>query len=108
MEKIVYDNIVDFVRPKLSSSHYGFLSNRFSVTKLLACYSKVINGLDADNTTDIIYLDLKKAFDSVPHEELLFKLRHLGITGLLWCWFRAYLQNRRYTYGILEYTQVDT
>ena len=44
--------------------------------------------------TDVIYLDLSKAFDSVPHNELLVKLWSSGITGHLWNWFRFYLTNR--------------
>uniref|UniRef100_A0A1X7SMI3 Reverse transcriptase domain-containing protein n=1 Tax=Amphimedon queenslandica TaxID=400682 RepID=A0A1X7SMI3_AMPQE len=40
-----------------------------------------------------------KAFDSVPHQELLYKLWCIGITGPLWKWFRSYLSNRHhYTY----------
>ena len=41
-----------------------------------------------------IYLDFKKAFDSVPHGELLFKLHSIGITGNLWKWFEYYLSFR--------------
>ena len=44
--------------------------------------------------TDVVYLDFKKAFDSVAYNELLAKLWSFGITGNLWNWFRAYLLNR--------------
>ncbi len=44
----------------------------------------------------IIYLDFSKAFDKVPHTELLFKLWTLGITGYLWEWFRSYLSDRHH------------
>ena len=44
---------------------------------------------------DIIYLDFHKAFDSVPHNELLTKLWSFGITGKLWRWFKCYLQDRQ-------------
>ena len=40
------------------------------------------------------YLDFKKAFDSVPHINLLIKLWSFGITGSLWEWFKSYLTNR--------------
>ena len=40
------------------------------------------------------YLDFRKAFDSVPHNELLYKLWEYGITGDLWLWFTAYLSSR--------------
>ena len=44
--------------------------------------------------TDFLYLDFKKAFDSVLHNELLVKLWSFGITGSLWHWFKAYLTSR--------------
>ena len=43
----------------------------------------------------MIFLDFKKAFDGVSHNELLVKLWHFGITGDLWHWFRAYLTGRK-------------
>ena len=44
--------------------------------------------------TDIIYLDISKAFDTVSHGILLEKLWSIGITGVLWSWFKNYLTNR--------------
>ena len=44
---------------------------------------------------DCLYLDLKKAFDSVPHIALLIKLWRAGITGNLWKWFLAYLTQQK-------------
>ena len=46
------------------------------------------------NPVDTIYLDFTKAFDSVPHNDLLVKLWSMGITGNLWRWFKCYLDNR--------------
>ena len=37
----------------------------------------------------MVYLDFKKAFDSVSHNELLFKLWSFGITGKLWNWIKT-------------------
>ncbi len=45
---------------------------------------------------DTIFIDLRKAFDSVPHNELLMKLWKMGITGKLWLWFKDYLSNRKH------------
>jgi len=42
---------------------------------------------------DAIYFDICKAFDSVPHNQLLVKLLSCGITGKLWSWFQSYLFN---------------
>jgi len=41
-------------------------------------------------------MDFKKAFDSVPHNELLLKLWRIGITGKLWLWFQEYLTHRQH------------
>ena len=57
--------------------------------------------IESGQNADVIYLDFKKAFDSVPHSELLFKLWHMGITGPLWLWFRNYLKDR------LHYVEIE-
>ena len=43
---------------------------------------------------DAVFLDFRKAFDTIPYPELLFKVWFHGITGPLWSWFQAYLSNR--------------
>ena len=43
---------------------------------------------------DIIFLDLSKAFDSVPHGRLLLKLQLHGIECSLLLWIRNFLTNR--------------
>ena len=39
---------------------------------------------------------MSKAFDTVSHNKLLYKLWMLGITGPLWQWFKSYLENRQH------------
>ena len=45
-------------------------------------------------STDVIFLDFEKAFDSVPHDRLLLKLERFGITGSLLSWLSNFLQGR--------------
>ena len=47
---------------------------------------------------------LKKAFDSIPHAELLHKLWTIGITRPLWFWFKSYLTNPKHYVNINEHT----
>ena len=52
--------------------------------------------LDAGVQTDVIYLDMAKAFDKVPHEKLLYKLGMVAVRDILLAWLRNYLTNRRH------------
>ena len=46
------------------------------------------------NQVDLLILDFQKAFDSVPHERLLMKLDHYGLSHQLQLWIRAWLTKR--------------
>ena len=75
----------------MSVSQFGFLRGRSTLQQMLVFFNSLLNSA---SQTDVIYLDFKKAFDSVAHNELLCKLWTFGITGDLWQWVRAYLSNR--------------
>ena len=50
--------------------------------------------LDNNLVVGVVFVDFRKAFDTVSHSLLLKKLQGLGITGDLWSWIRDYLNNR--------------
>ena len=51
--------------------------------------------LDNHEYTIGIYLDLQKAFDTVNHDILLYKLSNYGIRGVVYQWFKTYLSDRK-------------
>ena len=51
--------------------------------------------IDEKDSIDVIYLDFRKAFDSVPHERLFVKLRAYGIAGNILYWIRSFLTDRK-------------
>ena len=94
LEKLICEGCMDFLSGSISPFQFGFTKHRSSLQQMLLFYSEVFESLNSGIQTDVIFLDFAKAFDSVPHAELLFKLRQRGIGGKLWKWFMAYLANR--------------
>ena len=95
LEKIIYDRIISFVVEHINPAQFGFLQHRSALHQLLTFTKYISDSFRNNAQTDVIYLDFKKAFDSVAHNELLTKLWSFGITGTNWKWFQAYLTSRR-------------
>ena len=55
----------------------------------------ILSSHDAGIQTDIAILDFSKAFDSVPHNKLLHKLKHYGFQGPIRIWLTNFLTKRR-------------
>ena len=74
---------------------FAYLRGKSTLAQLLTRYNDWAKARNRSQETDIIFLDLSKAFDSVPHERLLLKLQRHGIDGSLLLWIRNFLTNRR-------------
>jgi len=97
MEICLKDEIVGYLRQNglLSDQQHGFLSRRSTSTQLLECVEDWTKNAENRTPTDVIYVDFKKAFDSVSHEKLLAKLAAYGIGGKLHAWIKAFLSDRK-------------
>ena len=96
-ESVIKDNLMDFLLKNnlLSNAQHGFLPNKSCVTNLLTMLDNWTAAIQNGYSVDSIYLDFAKAFDSVPHKKLIYKLEKYGIKGKLLAWITDYLNNRR-------------
>jgi len=101
-ERIIYDQLyVYLTKNNLLSKHQsGFRAVHSTVTVLLKATDSWALNIDHGLINAVVFLDLKKAFDSVDHEILLFKLRSYGIRRLALRLFRSYLEDLTQTYQI--------
>ena len=83
LERIVYNHIMNFAMNSFTQHQFVFLPGRSTLQQLILFTEKLLNGINNKNEVDVIYMDFKKAFDSVSHNALLSKLQALGISGRL-------------------------
>ena len=95
-ERIIYDQIYKYLtRNSLLTRHQsGFRSLHSKVTALLEATDSWALNSDRGFVNAVVFLDLKKAFDTVDHEILLRKLQYYGIRRTSLKWFASYLDNR--------------
>ena len=65
-----------FVKNKLfTNKQFGFLKGRSTVTQLFQILDDWTETLESGGRIDVVYTDFEKAFDKVPHNRLLSKLK---------------------------------
>ena len=97
LEKIVKATFTEHIATNnlLNSNQHGFISGRSCLTNLLHTMEELMWNIDNGLVMDEIFLDFSKAFDKVPHQRLLFKLKQYGICGRLLNWIESFLSHRK-------------
>ena len=97
MEHIVLSHISKHVAANniLVDEQHGFRQKLSTTTQLISATHDWAHTLQRRGQTDDIFLDLKKAFDRVPHCHLQIKLEYYGIKGNTLNWTMSQLSNRQ-------------
>ena len=78
----------------LTSCQSGFRSLHSRVTAMLEATSDWSMNIDNGLINGVVFIDLKKAFDTIDHQIMLQKLKNYGIDEMSLTWLESYLTNR--------------
>ena len=96
-ESCVRDHVMNHLieQALIKDSQHGFVKNRSCTTNLLQFLERMTKEVDCKRDMDIIYLDFAKAFDKVPHDRLIDKMKAHSIEGNVLQWVKNWLADRR-------------
>ena len=96
LEKLFVERLDSFIEKHqlLSNNQYGFRTNRSTSMAVVELVENISKAIDNNKYTVGVFIDLKKAFDTIDHETLFKKMQRYGIRGLALSWLKSYLHER--------------
>ena len=97
IEKLMHKRLYKFLEDNniLYNKQYGFRKGNSTIFSLIEITEKIKESIDKGKFGCGIFIDLRKAFDTVNHNILLTKLEHYGVRGVELNWFESYLNGRQ-------------
>ena len=96
IERAVHSQLYGYLNSNnlLAVNQFGFRRARSTALALTQFTDEVLSNMDKGLVNGVVFIDLKKAFDTVDHVILLGKLKSLGISSNNLEWFHSYLSSR--------------
>ena len=97
LEKLILSRLDNFINAKdiLNSSQYGFRKAMSTSHAVMELTEEISNPTDNKKHAIGVFIDLKKAFDTVDHEIFIKKLNFYGMHGGGNDWIKSYFTNRK-------------
>ena len=95
MERIIYNNLYSFLieNKLLSRYQFGFRSGHSCSDALLSIINEIFIKKNEGKKVCVLTIDISKAFDTVCHQILIYKLFRIGLDWNSIIWFNSYLSN---------------
>lgn len=95
-ERAILNRFSEFLESNniLTNKQFGFCKSSNTTAACVSLTNFISSNLDKKHFVSGIFLDIRKAFDTVDHEILIVKLQKLGLTGPQLELFKSYLVNR--------------
>ena len=96
LERVIHTRLSEYFENNniLCPNQFGFRKGHSTYMPLLVLQDRVLRGFESQKISCGIFLDLKKAFDTVDHAILMQKLQAYGVNGTFWSIINSYLSNR--------------
>ena len=97
LEKLIRIQVVEYMKSEIlfSDLQFGFIKDRSTSLQLLNTINDWACAIENSNSSDCIYLDYQKAFETVPHKRLISKLYAYNIYEKIINWIKYYLSERK-------------
>ena len=105
MESVIHNNSADHcnLNNMLTLEQHGFRNNHSTTSVLLELPNDITKIIDDGNCVDVITVDFAKAFDSISHNKLIYKLQFYGICGKVQSWIKEFFNNRLFRVKLNNY-----
>ena len=96
MEHIIFHSCMSHLESNdiINSAQHGFRPGYSCTSQLINIVEHLVKDMDSQKQIDMIFLDFSKAFNTVPHQCLLTKLRYYGINNKIYHWISNWLAKR--------------